>query len=93
MRSFINSTGIQENPTVENENNVDMEHPAQDALLLDTIHGANEDYVCIVWNDESHAFSHVLECITSATGCNYEQAKEIVDSIHAHVRNPLQHER
>lgn len=84
-RSYINSVGIRERPTMEDENDVNMANTVQDALMLDSINEAKEEYVCIAWNDESHAFSHVLECIASATGCDYEQAKEIVDSIHAYA--------
>ncbi|KAL0076978.1 hypothetical protein J3Q64DRAFT_1811303 [Phycomyces blakesleeanus] len=46
----------------------------------------NQLYACIAWNDEAHAFSHVLECIQSATGCDWEKAKHIIDVIHVHGR-------
>ncbi|KAI9027159.1 hypothetical protein CLU79DRAFT_26254 [Phycomyces nitens] len=46
----------------------------------------NQLYACIAWNDEAHAFSHVLECIQSATGCDWEKAKRIIDVIHVHGR-------
>lgn len=45
----------------------------------------DELYACIAWNDEGHAFSHVLESIMSATGYDWEKAKRIVDVIHVHV--------
>ncbi|KAI9487149.1 MAG: hypothetical protein EXX96DRAFT_605151 [Benjaminiella poitrasii] len=50
----------------------------------------NEDgdlYACIVWNDEAHAFSHVLESIMTATGWDWAKAKQIVDVIHVHGRD------
>jgi hypothetical protein len=45
-----------------------------------------ELYACIAWNDEAHAFSHVLESIMTATGWDWEKAKQIVDVIHVHGR-------
>ncbi|KAI9489596.1 hypothetical protein BDB00DRAFT_610159 [Zychaea mexicana] len=48
-----------------------------------------EEYVCIAWNDEGHAFSHVVECIMAATGCDWEQGKETVDAIHIHGRKVI----
>ncbi|KAG0171555.1 hypothetical protein DFQ28_000812 [Apophysomyces sp. BC1034] len=47
---------------------------------------SDELYVCIAWNDEGHAFSHVLESIISATNCDWEKAKQIVDVIQVHGR-------
>ncbi|KAK4513088.1 uncharacterized protein ATC70_000126 [Mucor velutinosus] len=45
-----------------------------------------ELYACIAWNDEAHAFSHVLESIMTATGWDWDKAKQIVDVIHVHGR-------
>lgn len=44
-----------------------------------------ELYACIAWNDEAHAFSHVLESIITATGWDWAKAKHIIDVIHVHV--------
>ncbi|KAI9304495.1 hypothetical protein BJ944DRAFT_202608 [Cunninghamella echinulata] len=49
----------------------------------------DELYACIAWNDETHAFSHVLESIMSATGYDWERAKKIVDVIHVHGREVI----
>ncbi|KAG1474917.1 hypothetical protein G6F56_000048 [Rhizopus delemar] len=45
-----------------------------------------ELYACIAWNDEAHAFSHVLESIITATGWDWAKAKHIIDVIHVHGR-------
>lgn len=45
----------------------------------------SELYACIAWNDEAHAFSHVLESIMTATGWDWAKAKHIIDVIHVHV--------
>lgn len=52
----------------------------------DTKEENGELYACIAWNDEAHAFSHVLESIVTATGWDLEKAKQIVDVIHVHGR-------
>ncbi|CAO3595528.1 unnamed protein product [Absidia cylindrospora] len=49
----------------------------------------DELYACIAWNDEAHAFSHVLESIMSATGYKWDKAKRIVDVIHVHGREVI----
>ncbi|KAG0916086.1 hypothetical protein G6F33_002727 [Rhizopus arrhizus] len=46
----------------------------------------SELYACIAWNDEAHAFSHVLESIMTATGWDWAKAKHIIDVIHVHGR-------
>ncbi|CEP07087.1 hypothetical protein, partial, partial [Parasitella parasitica] len=69
-----NVTTIKLEPNADT--NVNMEHKKQDEEL----------YACIAWNDEAHAFSHVLESIMTATGWNWERAKQIVDVIHVHGR-------
>ena len=88
----------------EQDDDMDMDHGSTDRLFTSQSHssshsssqasdssdsGTVEEYVCVVWNGEGHAFSHVLECIMTAKGCNWEEAKEIVDAIHIHVRTIL----
>ncbi|KAG2227906.1 hypothetical protein INT45_002144, partial [Circinella minor] len=85
---------------LEQDEDLDMDHVSTDRLFtsqpyppfqLSDSSDSNvvEEYVCIVWNDEGHAFSHVLECILSAKGCKWEEAKEIVDAIHIHGRKVI----
>ncbi|KAI8061736.1 hypothetical protein BC940DRAFT_349914 [Gongronella butleri] len=50
---------------------------------------SDEEYACIAWNDEAHAFSHVLESIVSATGYDWDKAKRMVDAIHIHGREVI----
>ncbi|ORX55573.1 hypothetical protein DM01DRAFT_1382719 [Hesseltinella vesiculosa] len=68
--------------------------PANDLPILDDDVDmdqapADDEYACIAWNDEAHAFSHVLESIVSATGYDWEKAKRIVDAIHLHGREVI----
>lgn len=76
----------------EEDVDMDKENTATYAKSGTTSTGAtakgNEDelYACIAWNDEAHAFSHVLESIMTATGWDWEKAKQIVDVIHVHGR-------
>ncbi|KAI8087544.1 hypothetical protein BDF21DRAFT_491976 [Thamnidium elegans] len=60
----------------ENSNNNNKTNSKEDGEL----------YACIAWNDEAHAFSHVLESIMTATGWDWDKAKQIVDVIHVHGR-------
>ncbi|KAI9321086.1 hypothetical protein BX666DRAFT_1851833 [Dichotomocladium elegans] len=64
-------------------------HPQADQHMSDTQSANDEEYMCLAWNDEGHAFSHVLESIMTATGCKWDRAKEMVDSIHAHGREVI----
>ncbi|KAI8141720.1 hypothetical protein BJV82DRAFT_645135 [Fennellomyces sp. T-0311] len=85
-----------DDPILDNDKDVDMDQVENEQLFaskarsipqsLETENDTVEEYVCIAWNDEGHAFSHVLECIMAATGCEWERAKQVVDSIHLHGR-------
>lgn len=70
------------------EEDVDMDKENTATCGKSTTTKGNEDelYACIAWNDEAHAFSHVLESIMTATGWDWEKAKQIVDVIHVHGR-------
>ncbi|KAI7861581.1 hypothetical protein BDF14DRAFT_1867467 [Spinellus fusiger] len=93
----IPSHGKSHRPTADNrmetedsvvaEEDVDM-HENDTVEIENLKQKSNEEelYACIAWNDEAHAFSHVLECIMSATGCGWDKAKQIVDVIHVHGR-------
>ncbi|KAI8394291.1 uncharacterized protein BYT42DRAFT_508324 [Radiomyces spectabilis] len=85
--------------SIMDEEDVDMDKENSEAFSADagdpqqghskessTDEGDGDLYACIAWNDEAHAFSHVLESIMSATNCDFEKAKEIVDVIHVHGR-------
>lgn len=87
------------NDSQDEDKDVDMDKENNEFIFLDgprssmeqststtSQDGNEEEYVCLAWNDEGHAFSHVLECLMSATGCEWERAKEMVDAIHNHVR-------
>ncbi|KAI8645793.1 hypothetical protein BD408DRAFT_480312 [Parasitella parasitica] len=71
------------------EEDIDMDKENSTNVKIEPIADQKEDgelYACIAWNDEAHAFSHVLESIMTATGWNWEKAKQIVDVIHVHGR-------
>jgi uncharacterized protein (DUF779 family) len=82
-------TAMEPVETVTAEEDVDMDKENSDANSK--AESSKEDdgelYACIAWNDEAHAFSHVLESIMTATGWSWEKAKQIVDVIHVHVSN------
>ncbi|KAI8369913.1 hypothetical protein EDC96DRAFT_503828 [Choanephora cucurbitarum] len=92
-----NQTGLINTATpnrLEEEDDVDMDKENDD-VRQDTHHsnpsiptkeGEKELYACIAWNDEAHAFSHVLESLMTATGWEWQKAKQIVDVIHVHGR-------
>ncbi|KAI8969011.1 hypothetical protein BDF20DRAFT_916425 [Mycotypha africana] len=82
----------EEDVEMDNENNQQFNN-AEASSSASTSQSTNdltlkdgELYACIVWNDEAHAFSHVLESIMTATGWDWEKAKQIVDVIHVHGR-------
>ncbi|KAF7728893.1 hypothetical protein EC973_005288 [Apophysomyces ossiformis] len=60
--------------------------PNRDSGKIEVSEEDTELYACIAWNDEGHAFTHVLESIMSATRCDWEKAKQIVDVIQVHGR-------
>ncbi|KAI8980835.1 hypothetical protein BDB01DRAFT_187703 [Pilobolus umbonatus] len=80
---------------VSNDQSMDNDDPVEEDVDMDKdtvddkLSGYKKDgelYACIAWNDEAHAFSHVLESIMTATGWEWERAKQIVDVIHVHGR-------
>ncbi|KAI8373902.1 hypothetical protein BD560DRAFT_350498 [Blakeslea trispora] len=91
-------TDINTSILVRPEEDVDMDKESDD-IKQDILYGSSstthtvtkeegekELYACIAWNDEAHAFSHVLESIMTATGWQWQKAKQIVDVIHVHGR-------
>ncbi|KAI9271943.1 hypothetical protein BDA99DRAFT_501414 [Phascolomyces articulosus] len=90
-----------DDPLLDQDDDVDMDHVGSSDPLFsspsqrssDTTSGDHstvaEEYVCIAWNDEGHAFSHVLECLQAAKGCKWEEAKELVEAIHLHGRKVI----
>lgn len=72
---------VEEDVDMDKENSVNRINPVNTSKEDD-----GELYACIAWNDEAHAFSHVLESIMTATGWDWEKAKQIVDVIHVHGR-------
>ncbi|CEJ03531.1 hypothetical protein RMCBS344292_17512 [Rhizopus microsporus] len=86
-----NTTIMQDIPmdqTETVEEDVDMDKDNGNANKATSFTGKEQDgelYACIAWNDEAHAFSHVLESIMTATGWDWAKAKHIVDVIHVHV--------
>lgn len=86
-----NTTIMQDIPmdqTETVEEDVDMDKDNGNANKATGFTSKEQDgelYACIAWNDEAHAFSHVLESIMTATGWDWAKAKRIVDVIHVHV--------
>ncbi|CAO3609919.1 unnamed protein product [Cunninghamella blakesleeana] len=86
---------LEEDVDMDKENGTDKQD--EKGFEWNDIHNINESdtenpdelYACIAWNDETHAFSHVLESIMSATGYDWERAKKIVDVIHVHGREVI----
>ncbi|KAI9244727.1 hypothetical protein BY458DRAFT_560944 [Sporodiniella umbellata] len=68
------------------EEDVDMDTKSKHPSTPLTKEPEGELYACIAWNDEAHAFSHVLESIMTATGWDWAKAKHIIDVIHVHGR-------
>ncbi|KAI7893972.1 uncharacterized protein EV154DRAFT_119270 [Mucor mucedo] len=81
MENIIDSTAVEEDVDMDKENSSNRISPVNTSKEDD-----GELYACIAWNDEAHAFSHVLESIMTATGWDWEKAKQIVDVIHVHGR-------
>ncbi|KAI7901919.1 uncharacterized protein BX663DRAFT_474522 [Cokeromyces recurvatus] len=87
------TTNIEEDVDMDKENmtmSQITDIPTNSDLSSNNINKNKEEdgelYACIVWNDEAHAFSHVLESIMTATGWDWEKTKQIVDVIHVHGR-------
>lgn len=74
-------SAVEEDVDMDKENSTNRINPVNTSKEDD-----GELYACIAWNDEAHAFSHVLESIMTATGWDWEKAKQIVDVIHVHGR-------
>ncbi|GAN09079.1 conserved hypothetical protein [Mucor ambiguus] len=79
----------------EEQEDIDMDKENATHIKLEPVDTEQEEeeakkdgelYACIAWNDEAHAFSHVLESIMTATGWDWDKAKQIVDVIHVHGR-------
>lgn len=46
-------------------------------------------YSVVLWNDESHSFQDVIECVSEAIGCSEEHANDIAVQVDTFVRAPL----
>ncbi|RCI05259.1 hypothetical protein CU098_012350, partial [Rhizopus stolonifer] len=90
QRNILSRMGIPSQ--LPNQNDATMENTAEEDVDMDkendekNVEEDGELYACIAWNDEAHAFSHVLESIMTATGWDWQKAKQIVDVIHVHGR-------